>query len=318
MEVKKEQSADEKKENQKRILIFLAVTFVITYIIEIFMIAPLAGSSDVNEAMMAQRLLGGVMFTPAFGAVIARIVTKEGFMGRNLYIALNLKGNVKYYAIVWPCFGALILLGAVLYFLIFPDCYDGNLGYATAAFNAAAKEPYSAEAVRQIVMNQVLMGFVMAPFANLVNCFGEEWGWRGYLLPKLLKQFRAVPAVLIGGLIWGAWHGPLIALGHNYGTGYPGFPVTGILAMCVFCVVMGTILSYVTIKTRSCIPAIMGHGMINGFSSVGVLFTSAEHPYNVFLGPMPVGLIGGAGFIVLAAFLLWRLYKEEKNSLLFS
>lgn len=313
MEQKEQSSMEEKQTGRKRILIFLAVTFAVTYFMEIVMIAPLAGSSDVNEAMAAQRLLSGVMFVPALGAVLARILTKEGFMGTNLYFTINLKENLRYYGLVWFGFGILIIAGAALYFALFPACYDGNLGYAGAAFNAAAKEPYSDEQIRQIVMNQVLMGFLIAPFANLVNCFGEEWGWRGYLLPKLLKQMKVVPAVLLSGLIWGLWHGPLIALGHNYGTGYPGFPVTGILAMCLFCVVMGTILSYVTIRTKSCIPAIMGHGMINGFSSVGILFTSLEHPYNVFLGPMPVGLIGGAGFIALAAFLLWRLYREEKN-----
>ncbi|MCI8353963.1 MAG: CPBP family intramembrane metalloprotease [Lachnospiraceae bacterium] len=318
MEVKREETPEEKKADRNRILIFLGITFAVTYAVEILMVAPLVGSSDVNEAMMAQKLVAGIMFMPAFGALITRFVTKEGFAGRNLYITINLKGHLRYYGIVWPLFGGLIILGAALYFMLFPGCYDGSLGYAQAAFNAVAAEPYSAEQVRQIVMNQTIMGFLMAPFVNLVNCFGEEWGWRGYLLPKLLGRFKVVPAVLLNGLIWGLWHAPLIALGHNYGIGYPGFPVVGILAMCVFCVVMGTILCYVTIKTRSCIPAVMGHGMINGFSTVGVLFTSMEHPFNVFLGPTPVGLIGGAGFIALAAFLMWRLYKEEKNSLLFS
>ena len=127
-----------------------------------------------------------------------------------------------------------------------------------------------------------------------------------------------VPAVLIDGLIWGLWHAPLVAVaGLNYGMGYLGYPVTGILAMCVFCVVIGIILSYVTIKTSSCVPAILGHGMINGFATIGIYFTSLETPYNVFLGPAPTGLIGGTGFIVLAGYLLFKLYKEEKNTLQF-
>ena len=122
-----------------------------------------------------------------------------------------------------------------------------------------------------------------------------------------------VPALLIGGLIWGLWHAPLTVMGHNYGVGYPGYPVTGILAMCVFCTVMGIILSYVTIKTKSCLPAVVGHGVLNGLASSGVYFTSLEKPYNVFLGPSSVGLIGGAGFIALAAVLLYRLWKEENQ-----
>lgn len=305
---------EESKLNVKRILIFLAITFTVTYGIEIFAIAPMVGSTDINKAMLAQSMIAMVMFIPALGVALTRIITKEGFRGQDLYFSISLKNDLKYYGIVWPLFAVLILGGAILYFLIFPNQYDGNMGYAAALFNAQAETPMTTEEIRKLMVMQIALGAVFAPFANIINCLGEEWGWRGYLLPRLLKQFKVVPSVLLGGVIWGIWHAPLIVLGHNYGTGYPGYPVTGILAMCGFCIVIGTIFSYVTIKTHSCVPAILGHSMINGFSSIGIYFTSLENPYNVFLGPMPVGVIGGAGFIVLAAYLLWKLYKEEKNS----
>jgi uncharacterized protein len=36
----------------------------------------------------------------------------------------------------------------------------------------------------------------------------EEFGWRGYLLPRLLKRFSPLSSSLILGLIWGGlWHG---------------------------------------------------------------------------------------------------------------
>lgn len=302
--------------NGRRIIIFLAITFIITYGIEFFMIAPLIGSTDMNAAMAAQSMIAGVMFAPTFGVILTRVLTKEGFLGSDLYFSFRLKGFLKYYGIVWPGFIALIVIGAGLYFLIFPKQFDGNLGYAAAVLNAQTQTPLTTEQVRQTMLLQIIVGAVLSPFVNIVNCFGEEWGWRGYLLPKLLRQFKVVPAVLIDGLIWGIWHAPLIAIaGLNYGMGYVGYPVTGILAMCVFCVVIGTILSYVTIKTHSCIPAVLGHGMINGFATIGIYFTSLENPYNVFLGPAPTGLIGGAGFIVLAGYLLIRMQKEEKISL---
>lgn len=308
---------EDNKFNLKRIFIFLAITFVITYGIEIFMIAPLYGSTEMSEAVLAQSLLTCVMIIPTLAVILTRFITKEGFRGRDLYFSLNLKSNLKYYGIVWPLFAVLIIAGAVLYFLVFPKQFDGNMGYAALILNSGRETPITTQEVRQQMLFQILIAAVLSPFINIVNCFGEEWGWRGYLLPKLLKQFKVLPAVLIDGFIWGIWHAPIICMGHNYGTGYPGFPVVGVIAMCVFCIVMGIILSYVTIKTHSCIPAILGHGMINGFASVGIYFTSLENPYNVFLGPVPTGLIGGAGFIVLAVYLLVKLNKEEKNSLHF-
>ena len=132
-------------------------------------------------------------------------------------------------------------------------------------------------------------------------------------MPKMLKRFKVVPALFINGVIWGLWHAPLTMMGHNYGVGYRGFPFLGIFAMCLFCIVMGIILSYVTIKTGSCIPAVIGHGTLNGFAAVSIYFTSLQNPYNVFLGPAPTGLIGGAGFILLAVVLLYHLNKEEKQ-----
>lgn len=312
-----ENHMEDKKRDIRQIFIFLIITFVLTYGIEIFLIAPLYGSADVTEAVLAQSMLTSVMFMPALGVVLTRILTKEGFRSGNLYFSINLKRNLKYYGIVWPLFAVLIIAGAALYFLVFPRQYDGDMGYAALIFNSQLETPLTTQEVKQNMLAQILTAAVFAPFMNIINCFGEEWGWRGYLLPKLLKRLKTVPAVLLDGVIWGIWHAPIVCLGHNYGTGYPGFPVTGILAMCVFCVVLGIILSYVTIKTNSCIPAVLGHGMINGFASVGVYFTSLENPYNVFLGPAPTGLIGGAGFIVLAAFLLFLLYREEKNSLHF-
>lgn len=309
---------DEKKLAGRRILIFLAITFVITYGIEFLLIAPLIGSTDINAAMAAQSMMAGVMFAPTFGVILTRLITKEGFVGRDLYFSFNVKRNLKYYGIVWPGFAALIVVGAVLYFLVFPSTYDSNMGYAAAILNAQSATELTVDAVKKTMLLQIVVGVILSPFANIVNCFGEEWGWRGYLLPKLLTCFNVVPAILIDGIAWGIWHAPLVAVaGLNYGIGYRGYPVTGILAMCVFCIVIGTILSYVTIKTHSCVPAILGHGMINGFATIGIYFTSLETPYNVFLGPAPTGLIGGAGFIVLAAYLLYSLHREEKKTLQF-
>ncbi len=309
-------AADEKRLDDRGLLIYLLVTFILTYGIEIFLIMPRVGSTDINQAYMAQTLITWVMLIPAFSALATRLITKEKIRGQNLMLALNLKGNLKYYGLCWFGFVALTLLGTALYFIIFPKQFDPELGYVKVILGTVqgTDAQISTQEARKAVMSQMAAGALFSPLVNFFTCFGEEWGWRGYLLPKLLKRFKVVPALLLSGLIWGLWHAPLTIMGHNYGVGYRGFPFTGILAMCLFCTVMGTILSFVTIRTKSCIPAIMGHGTLNGFAAMGIYFTSLENPYNVFLGPAPTGLVGGAGFIVVAAIVLQRLYKEEKSN----
>lgn len=309
---------ERKNVNTRQIFIYLLVTFILTYAVEIFLIMPMMGSADLLQASVAQMLTAGVMMIPALGALTARLVTGEKFRKENVMLSFHLKGNLKYYGLAWFGMAFLIALGAVLYFLIFPKQFDPDMGYIKGLLESqmealGQKGEISQPMVVQTVAVQTLMGVFLSPFLNAVPCFGEEWGWRGFLLPKLLKRFKVVPALLLNGVIWGLWHAPLIAAGHNYGIGYWGFPYLGIFAMCLFCIVVGIILSYVTIKTESCIPAIMGHGTLNGLASLGICFVSLENPYNVFLGPMPVGVIGGAGLIVTAALLLFLLYREEKS-----
>lgn len=303
---------EEKKLNLRQIVIYLALTFLLTYSTEIFGIMPMVGSADPEQALAAQQMISSVMFIPAIGALLTRLLTKERLTAKSLMLTVELKKDLKYYGIAWFGFVLLTLFGAALYFLIFPGQFDPELGYMKAISQAQGLETTKTQ-LQQAVVMQLVMGVILAPFVNLINCFGEEWGWRGFLLPRMLKQFKVVPALLLSGLIWGLWHAPLTVMGHNYGVGYPGYPFMGIFAMCLFCIAMGIILSYVTIKTKSCIPAIMGHGTLNGFASAGLMFTSLDHPYNVFLGPAPTGLIGGAGFIIVAGFLLYRLYKEENG-----
>src|SRR5699024_748497 len=122
-----------------------------------------------------------------------------------------------------------------------------------------------------------------------IFAFGEEIGWRGFLL----REFQVLgfwKASLLIGLIWGLWHAPLtIFAGHNY----PSTPIFGILMMTLFCMLMSPILSFITIKSRSVFPAAFFHGVINGSASLGIMIVAGGDAE--FLN----GLIGLAGFIVV-------------------
>jgi membrane protease YdiL (CAAX protease family) len=152
-----------------------------------------------------------------------------------------------------------------------------------------------------IVAVQVIQAMLISPLINGLATFGEEFGWRAYLQPKLMP-LGGRKAMLWMGLIWGVWHWPVIWMGHNYGLDYAGAPYLGSLAMVWFTLVLGIFLGWLTVKAGNVWPAVIGHAAINGMANLGAIFV--QNAPNPLLGPAPVGLIGGLGF-TLVALLIW-------------
>lgn len=296
----------ETSKRTKRILIYLGITFLLTYVVEIGWIRNIYGATDVKTNLIAQVATSSVMLIPAAAVLITRLVTKEGF--GNAWIAAKLKGNLKYYLLAWFGPAVLIVIGALVYFLIFPGEYDTEMSNAVRIYAEQGIQLTPAQ-IRTAALSQLITAVIIAPVMNCITCFGEEWGWRGYLVPKLSEKFSFLPTVLISGVIWGLWHAPLIAMGHNYGVDYAGAPIGGILAMCLFCIVMGTCLSFLCLRAKSCIPGVIGHGALNGFASAAIMFS--RDGGNPFIGPTPTGIIGGIGFLLAAVLIIFLMRKNN-------
>ncbi len=295
-----------------RILIYLAITFTITYSYSFFVIYPFNTSDDVrtNLTPLTTVLIASLMFFPAIGVLLTRLITREGF--KNAWLRPHFKGNIKTYLLAYFGPGVLTLLGGALYFIIFPDAFDANFGFLNATLEAAGASadtyPMSLSA---LVISQIFTALFLGPLMNFVTCFGEEWGWRGYLLPKMAEKLPLIPMLLVNGIIWGLWHAPITALGHNYGVGYLGFPFTGIAAMCCFCIIVGVFLSYVSLKTQSCIPAVLGHGAVNSIGAIGLYMTADGG--NAFIGPAPTGIIGALPFMIVGIIMIVKLKGTESK-----
>ena len=299
-----------KKQNLIRILVYVGITFFLSWGYCFLLLYPILNGESLTgvPSIIAQLMTAAVMFFPAVGVLLTRLVTREGF--KNSWLRLNLKSNIKLYLLAWFGPGVLTFLGMGLYFLLFPKELDLSFSYFIATLESAGAPMETLPIPIGLLMAiQCVQGLLMAPALNFVTCFGEEWGWRGYLLPKLSTLMPTVPTMLVSGVIWGLWHAPLTAVGHNYGLGYPGFPFTGIAMMCLFCIVLGIFLSYVTLKTGSCIPAVLAHGAINGIAAIGIYFTATGG--NPFIGPAPTGIIGLIPFILVAIIMVIRLKKAE-------
>ena len=283
----------EKLAAKKRLIIFILLTIVIAWIV--FLLIPICGLTYGSGFSVV--ILAAAMFIPALCNILTRLITKEGF--KNMYLRPHFKGHMRDYLLVYFGPTVLLFLSGAVYFLIFPGSFDPEF---TALKEMVASSGKQGLAAPTLLIVQVLIFVVIGPIVNIIPTMGEELGWRGYLLPKLRIFLPDRAALVITGVIWGFWHFPVIVMGHNYGTGYWGYPWLGILAMIVFCVVLGTIEGYISIKLQSAIPAAMIHSTVNAGAALPSIF--AKSGYNPLLGPAITGLVGGLPFIVLAVILL--------------
>ena len=294
----------------KKVGVFLGITFTITWILS-FGLMFNGGYSNPNTVIV----LSICMLVPAISVIITTIITKGSFKN-DIWIKPNLKGNIKYYLIAWFGPALLIVFGAIIYYLIFPNQFDGSMtniiNTTKEQLVAKGQNVLSDNQIKSMLISQVFIGILLAPILNFITCLGEELGWRGFLLPNLCKKYSPLTATIITGVIWGIWHAPMIAMGHNYGLNYKGAPWGGIFAMILFCTFVGAFLSYITIKVKSSVPAILAHGMINGLASVSIMFLAVP-TVNSFIGPLPVGIVGGFGFVLAGGYCLFKIYKLKEE-----
>ncbi len=191
--------------------------------------------------------------------------------------------------------------GAVLFFLLYPRFFDASPTYVRQMMaGSPSPSPWSPWAV---LLAQSILGVLIAPIINSVATFGEEFGWRAYLLPKLMPLGGRKTMAWMG-LIWGVWHWPVIFMGYEYGFNYPGYPWAGPLLFIWVTFGLGIFLSWLTLRGKSVWPAVIGHAAINGIAGVSALAMSGQP--NRLLGPLLVGIIGSIGFAAVAiAIFFW-------------
>jgi membrane protease YdiL (CAAX protease family) len=143
-----------------------------------------------------------------------------------------------------------------------------------------------------MLISVVFSGLLAGITVNAIAAFGEEYGWRNYLVGTL-REVKFWKAALFIGFVWGIWHFPLILLGHNY----PNEPQWGVLLMVAMCILLGTVELYFVLKSKSMIVAAILHGTINAVSGMTIYFTLGG---NDFLN----GMTGLSGFIVMAVTIL--------------
>ncbi|WP_175547918.1 CPBP family intramembrane glutamic endopeptidase [Saccharopolyspora flava] len=240
-----------------------------------------------------------MMFVPAVAAlVVSRWISPSPTPLRSL--GLTNPGGIKKwwrYALL-ACVGplaAMLLALAVGYLLgVYKADWTGFSGLAEQSGTTVVGQ-HNQTAPTGLAATQLgwifLLGWVQA-----LPALGEELGWRGYLAKQLLPLGQP-GSFLTTGVLWGLWHAPILILGYNY----PTVPVVvAFLMMGCFCVLVGTLLSWLRLASGSVWPAAIAHGFLNSAGTMALVFSQAGHPVD----NAGVGLLGWTGWIVLILLIL--------------
>lgn len=275
-----------KKINQTTL--FLILTFSISFLI--------AGIYKLNGGESHDRtgfmILGIIyMFIPTIAVLIVKKLIHREKIATDLLISFKIN---KWFFVAWLIIPVLAFLTFGIS-LLFPDViYSPDMSGMFSRFESMMT-PEQAEQMRASVESlplhpvwiTLMQGLIAGITVNAIAGFGEELGWRGFLL-KQFKDMNFMKASILIGFIWGIWHAPMILMGHNY----PDHPVAGVFMMTILCILLSVILLYITIKSKSVIAAAIMHGTMNATAGISIMLIEGGND-------LTVGMPGVAGFITL-------------------
>jgi len=229
-------------------------------------------------------LVGPLMLVPALSSVIVRLATRQGFADVSFRLGPRARRSV--------------LRSPLLPLLVGVPTSAIALALGLGAVDTAPLDRWVTIVIASLVMNLLLVP-------------GEEIGWRGFMVTRLVDA--GVPAPLLtSGLLWGMWHVPLVLWGGLVADG-PA-PWVSTLLMLTATASWGYLLARSRMDTGSVWPAIAVHVAWNVlFQAVFEVAVTGRH-VGLWLGEAGVLTALAITLVAVASATLGRPLRREREA----
>lgn len=239
-----------------------------------------------------------ILFPPAIASIITRLMLKEGFQDVSFSFRGHNLRKAYLIAYLFPMAVSLIAYGftwisGLAEFDFSPIQSNANITFP--------ENPY----LGFLVLIAIVWTAQVA--VNMFFVAGEEIGWRGYMLTRLIDSGVPYP-LLIHGLIWSAYHIPLILTGKYAAASGPSI-VLSVVMFTIIATSFSYLLAWVRLDSGIIWPSFVAHATSNALTQIA--FNPVTRGNNSMLWIGESGIVT-AMVLLLLIVLSKRMYSHLK------
>ncbi|WP_058303870.1 type II CAAX endopeptidase family protein [Gorillibacterium timonense] len=203
-----------------------------------------------------------LMWAPGLSSIFTRLLLHEGIKDISLRFGGRRTWKTLPFVLLFPA-----VIGLVAY----------GVAWSTGLVQYVTPDTYIKASPFVTFVSLLLIQMVVGTFVGLIGSVGEELGWRGFMLTRLIDARVPYP-MLTSGVIWGIWHLPLMLGGQYYSGPYP---VLSVLLFMISVTSFGYMIGRLRLTTGSIWPAFFLHASWNAI--IQEVFDSSSKGKNALL-----------------------------------
>jgi membrane protease YdiL (CAAX protease family) len=259
---------------------------LISYLV---ILSLLSGGFIVGMKLMGKSghyLAGPYMLGPAIAAIFTRLCFYEAKF-KDAHLGF---GRLKDYLKFWGITLGIIFLSYLMYTIFRSISWDfsgdtflSQLNDQMALSGQNINDLPAGLTPRKMMFIFVVGGLTFLNIPMVIVGFGEEFGWRGFMFPQLY-QVRPWVGFVVGGLIWFAWHVPLLYLMPD-ASGFTVWQhVCNVVILAIGSICTFVFFAYVYVKSGTIWVASFVHAVFNNGSRSFSYFVKVEDQLLANLG----------------------------------